>query len=99
MTGLKSVRDFNIAPQKLNKLNEGDVTEVMQVGDNEYHIYKCVEIIQPRPMSYDEASERIRKILKRDEYKAVKTEMLKEKRNQNRVIINNELLQNTIVNL
>lgn len=99
MTGLKSVRDFNISPQKLNKLRTGDVTEVMRMGDNEYHVYKCVEVVQPQPMSFDEASERIREILKRDEYKTMKAELLEEKRNQNRVTINNELLQNTIVNL
>lgn len=98
-TGLKPIHEFGTIGLKLKNLQIGQISDVLEVTNNEYHVYVCKNRIESRPLNYDEAREQVADILKKKVFEQKKRQLINETMNRHNAQIYKEKIQTLALKL
>lgn len=98
-TGLVPVQYLGTDALKVQKLQKGQLSDVIKKGEKEYVIYYCLERIEPRLLSYQEAKTQIEQNLKAEELNALRKKIIVDAIQKHKAIVNDEKIKTIALNL
>jgi len=79
--------------QELQQLEPDYVTLPIAYQANEYHIYKCLDIIEARSLRFDEAKEAVQDILLEQKFREARTQLIDQVKIKHNAFIDLERLK------
>ena len=62
--------------KELQRLELDYITRPIAYQANEYHIYKCLDLVEARSLRFEEAKEEVEKILLQEKYREARAELI-----------------------
>lgn len=91
--GFESINSYGFMAPAIARLEIGEVSEVLQYQNNEYHIYKLLGRKEAEPMSFDQAREQIDRLLRQNKLRKLRKETIEQVKQRHKAYVNLEKLK------
>ena len=79
--------------KELQRLEPDYITRPIAYQANEYHIYKCLDLVEARSLRFEEAKEEVEKILLQEKYREARAELITQVKKKHHAFIDLERLE------
>jgi foldase protein PrsA len=97
--GYSSIKTFGYQAPKLAGLKVGEVSEVIPYHANEFHIYKCLGLIQPQSLSFSEARDKVDNYLKNKKFRELRSTTIEQVKAEHNATVDIEKLNELIIQI
>ncbi|RNC85783.1 MAG: hypothetical protein ED557_03135 [Balneola sp.] len=97
--GLASIKEFGYLELQLSKLEVGDISEVIQYQENEFHIYKCLYRVESKALIFSEASSYVDDFLTKKKLKELRSETISDVKKKHNAFIDLKKLEELIIQI
>ncbi len=97
--GLASIKEFGYLELQLSKLQVGDVSDVIQYQQNEYHIYKCLNRVEAKVLIFSEASSYVDDFLTKKKMKELRSKTISEVKEKHNAFIDLKKLEELTIQI
>lgn len=91
--GYQGIKDFGFLAPKISPLQKGEITDVLFYQTSEYHIYKVLDRIEARQLTFKEAKPRVEDYLIRKKFRELRTETIESVKLEHNAYVNFEKLE------
>lgn len=79
--------------KELQRLEPDYITRPIAYQANEYHIYKCLDLVEARSLRFEEAKEEVEKILLQEKFREARAELIAQVKKKHNAFIDLERLE------
>tara|TARA_B100000575_G_scaffold294516_1_gene310977 strand:- start:8139 stop:9731 length:1593 start_codon:yes stop_codon:yes gene_type:complete len=79
--------------KELQRLEPDYITRPIAYQANEYHIYKCLDLVEARSLRFEEAKEEVEKILLQEKFREARAELITQVKKKHHAFIDLERLE------
>jgi parvulin-like peptidyl-prolyl isomerase len=97
--GYQTIKDFGFFAPKISSLQKGEVSDVLFYQTSEYHIYKILDRIESRPLSFKEAKPSIEDFLIRKKFRELRAETIESVKLEHNAYVNFEKLEDISIQI
>ncbi|MEX0721899.1 MAG: peptidylprolyl isomerase [Balneolaceae bacterium] len=97
--GFDYANSYGTLSPQLSVLQVGEVSNVLEYQNGEYHIYKCLGRKEARPFSYKEAIPLIKRQLEKEKFKEQRDQVIHEVKERNNAFINTEKIKELTIQI
>ncbi len=97
--GLTSIKEFGYLELQLSKLQVGEISNVIQYQENEFHIYKCLNRVEAKALIFSEASSYVDDFLTKKKLKELRSETISEVKKKHDAFIDLKKLEELIIQI
>ncbi len=97
--GFKSIKDFGFSSTELALLEPGEVSGVIQYSQNEYHLYKCIERIEPKALSFSQAHDLVNEYLIKKKLRSLRDKTIEEVKDKHNATVYLKKLQELAIQI
>lgn len=97
--GYINVKRLGFLSPQISNLKEGEISEALFYQTGEYHIYKCDDRLESKPLSFKESYDLVKEELTESKYKALRSEIIEKVKKRNGAIIDTQKLKEITIEI
>lgn len=97
--GLQDVSNYGSYASEISKLSEGDISEIINYQTGQYTVYKMIDRVEAREMSFNEAKELVDKALTNKKLAELKSKTIEDVKKKHNAVIDIEKLNEIIIQI
>jgi parvulin-like peptidyl-prolyl isomerase len=97
--GFASVKSYGFMATKLANLEKDEISEVLQYQNNEYHIYKMLDRVEAKPLSFNEAKDQVDQLLTRQKLNELRAETIENVKERHDAVVDLEKLKELTIQI
>lgn len=97
--GFQSIKEYGFNSTALARLEVGELSEVLQYSENEFHIYKMLDRMEAKPMSFAEAQPMVDQFLTRKKLQELRARLIEDVKEKHNAVVDLEKLNELTIQI